>query len=601
MTLEARIEALAARLADEINALRVEAGEGGGEGGVSELSALSDVDLTTPPTDKQALSYHAATSKWTPQDAASSIADLTDVDLSGGVGDLERLSYSSADGKWYPTASEDMRNFRGEWEDPANAILWSTDFTNPADATLFDGVTATGSVAAATTDMTPMTVSSFAAIGLPASHITVASYTGSSAPNGTSTLTISHPQISIKKSNISELTGKFIRRVEVWALLGGNQTRSMFTLNAVNITSITYPTTSPGIWQECVIPIGGAEDFDLRLHSWKTAGAPNGNRDEVITGLRFYGSVDFDDLYAVGEVVIKDGIYYRSIYNDNADTPGASVKWQQIIGPSALVSSNRIINMVDVDHSSRVDGSILRWDSATQKYVHDLKPDVVNFRGDWQASDQTLLWSTDFSDPADYNLFVYSEITPIYATDRSRIATTAAAYGGAAPSGTPPSSTYSAGMYMHNNSGSAVGQQRYTLDTSGIPVLAGKYLSRMKLWVGRTSLGTSGTATKRFIRADAVDLNIQDAFSENWNDLEVLISSINPLLRIGQGVFVANTGVSRYMRFTGVRIYGTPNDADLYQVNQVVRYLGNYYRSLFNNNTDLPTNATKWTLVGPVL
>lgn len=68
----------------------------------STLSAMSDVDESTPPTDGQFLCYSGTAQKWKPKSATFTLAGLTDVDETTGPTDGQALVWSSSAGKWKP-------------------------------------------------------------------------------------------------------------------------------------------------------------------------------------------------------------------------------------------------------------------------------------------------------------------------------------------------------------------------------------------------------------------------------------------------------------------------------------------------------------------
>jgi hypothetical protein len=76
---------------------------------VEELDDLTDVDLTTPPTDGQVLTYDEDSEQWVATDlptdvvGATELDELTDVDLTVAPEDGQVLTYDNTAGKWVAT------------------------------------------------------------------------------------------------------------------------------------------------------------------------------------------------------------------------------------------------------------------------------------------------------------------------------------------------------------------------------------------------------------------------------------------------------------------------------------------------------------------
>lgn len=94
----------AASAGQYIRAQITKAGYKAGAAATVALTDLTDVDLTTSPTNGQALVYDSTATKWKPASVVGDLGDLTDVDLTTAPTDGQVLKYNGTDSVWVPGA-----------------------------------------------------------------------------------------------------------------------------------------------------------------------------------------------------------------------------------------------------------------------------------------------------------------------------------------------------------------------------------------------------------------------------------------------------------------------------------------------------------------
>lgn len=236
---------------------------------------------------------------------ASAMTQLTDVNLAGLI-DGATLKWDSASGFWVPSQTEDYRNFRGDWQPPVDTLLWSTDFTVSEDYDLFvPYATAGGTVSRSlktTEELTMLT-------GTPATDYAafMSSKQGSTWDNGWEL-----PLASVG------LAGRYISRVDLWAASAGSA-------STTRINSALTVSTTPTDWSEHSVEVAQVRD-SLSVGVYRAGSSPSVTVEMAFSAFRIYGAAS-SDLYQRDDVVSHGGSFYRSLYDVNAEQPGAGVRW----------------------------------------------------------------------------------------------------------------------------------------------------------------------------------------------------------------------------------------------------------------------------------
>lgn len=280
----------------------------GGEGS-SYLSDLLDVNILGV-DDGDFLSFDESDGTWKPGAAASSISTLTDVDLTGGVGDGQTLVWNAADSKWIPSMSLDEKNFRGDWQNTSETLIWSSNNTfGPGESlatfwTIVTGSGAAGLVAVARAGYTGM----------------AASYTVSGNPGDTNlTLNIA----------AAGLTDAFVKRVEMRTESTGVSASHVRSLT-INGTTVFNEVGAAVAASDKVYSVNTANPV-IRFRVLDTAAADGAGI--YFGNLRVYGAASMADLYHMNDVVRHSSKYWRSLYDNNTVEPVVGgTAWLEIAG-----------------------------------------------------------------------------------------------------------------------------------------------------------------------------------------------------------------------------------------------------------------------------
>lgn len=495
--------------------------------------------------------------------------DMADFDTSGGVADGAAPRYSVADEKWYPEVSPDMARFRGDWQDPANTLLWSTDFSDPTHAPLLGGYAGvnpgtssplTNAVKSATSSQPPA----------PSGFPWCASYTASTSSN---------PAVLILDlALLPETVGKYVSRVEFLSPPFGHTTsETIYSGGLLLSTTQGVVGTHDLGWNARSVPVGAVNSNVRYAHRKTTAGA--GDRSPAMAKLMVYGAADSADLYQMGDTVVHGGVYYRSLFDNNDHPPTDPSFWQLIPYPARTLSA-KLENLLDVSTYGRADQSYLQWDATTQLYRHVMAPDYLNFKGDWQDPANALLWSTDFSSPGDSSLLVAEDTFAFFGRS-----TPPSAYGTL-----PPYSW----VFRMQQAGTSPQMGRARLDLGALG-LSSRYLSRLKMYYSGRNSTAGATPNSVGLLINNTNRSGSSALGSsapNWALVTApILSAVSSLhLYVENG----NTAHTRTAEFTGLELYGALDNADLYQINDVVSHAGVFYRSLYDNNTEEPGTGPKW-------
>lgn len=500
--------------------------------------------------------------------------DMADFDTSGGVADGAAPRYSVVDEKWYPEVSPDMARFRGDWQDPANTLLWSTDFSDPADFELF--TLPSGSFR----PLERRNIAGLTGLGAAPLDFDFCIYS-TGAQSG-----VYYTGFRLDFTSVPELgANRFISYVKVF-----------------DATTISNTATSFQYWAESQVEAGARHDWKERTvpvnrelsvldTQWGRV-SPGGSwqMSYGITGLRIYGAVSVEDLYQLGEIVSYSGKYYRSLYNNNGENPTNTSYWALVPSPAKSLSA-KLENLLDVSTYGRADQSYLQWDAATQLYRHVMAPDYLNFKGDWQVSTEMLLWSSDMSDPLKVSsLKGVTSSGATTAESGSCSSQTVASIGASSP----PAGFGACATWSGTSASSAMtiadSHPQIVIKPALIPALAGKLLSKVEFWTPVGGDRTSGAIT---INGSDVGSGWTGTIggSKVWTEITKTLGLVNTDIRIHNWKNSGFSAEGRTVAVTGLRFYGM---GGAYSINDVVSYSGIFYRSLYDNNTEEPGIGSKW-------
>lgn len=253
-------------------------------------------------------------------------ADLEDVDL-GTVADSSVVRYDVAEEVWTasPGFDVDAKNFRGDWQDPADTLLWGSDFATQTDVDRFAYVLASGTALGAVAKTTALTANS----GESLPEFERCAYL--TATTSASSAALSSASWTLDPTAIPALAGKLVSRVSFWrrsriapGASANTSTRMRLLAGATPLETLGVGVANTEVvspWTEKTYPIGdvnvplvvnvedtGASNASVPFHVW-------------FAGLRFYGAADVEDLYALGDVVAHEGSYWRSLFDANTHEP----------------------------------------------------------------------------------------------------------------------------------------------------------------------------------------------------------------------------------------------------------------------------------------
>ena len=506
------------------------------------------------------------------------LRSLNDVDL-GGLYDKAVLTYHHEDQKWHPgDKTEDQRNFRGDWQDPADTILWASDFSDPADINTL-------------VPQSPVTVTHTATQG---------SETGRPASTHSAQCSLVASGTSrVVTFDLTALGGAYVSRIE-W--LGSSYTSHSSTgdgvalyLDTANLSWAHLSTVGWSPWAQQEIAVEAIlPDVGVRLY----VGGTYGDRTtrHMLTDLRVYGALDNDDLYTLGSVVYHDGFYWRSLFPLNADEPSEeSAKWEKI-GDIFAQKTYALSGLTDVDLTGKYGGAFLKYDEEQQVWrPGSYAPDYRNFRGDWQDPADTLLWSTDFSNVDDLNYFVSTVDGTFngWSVTQELVEPT--------PIPTKPTSNWCLRQHFLTATTSAnIGSIQTLFDTSAVPELAGKYVKTIQ-WDGAAKSNDPDSVSVQVLVGGSVSTTILNN-SAAWADTAARTSIVEGANSTwaseirDTGGSNGNSTIDHYI--ANFKVYGTLDNEDLYRLNDVVAHDGYFWRSLFNLNAEEPSEESeKWVRI----
>lgn len=211
------------------------------------------------------------------------------------------------------------------------------------------------------------------------------------------------------------------------------------------------------------------------------------------------------------------------------------------------------------------------------------------FRGAWQAPANYLLWSTTFTTAQEVDIFEFYKTGTVNDTETSDPRTTTSSTSGAAVGISSVSAMRFGGIIPGNAGDSVVGVR---LNTSEVPSLLGRYISRVEYVTNpQHSAPSSNRATESRING-IFDSNVRiDSTATTWVPKTVNINLINPNIELQ---YRSNTSGSSsvIIYLSEYKVYGTANNADLYQLHHVVSHNSKFWKSLYNNNSDEPSEAS---------
>lgn len=254
---------------------------------------------------------------------ASSMTQLTDVDLSGGVADGTVLLYDAASETWKPGLSPDQKNFKGDWQDPSDTLLWSTDFSDPADLALL-----TPSTFGSTTGSPAVTRAAMASLATTSNP----GFAWVAVLSGASTSSASVNAGEAMMLNLASVlpAGAVLRRSKAWmatSVVTAGVNKRMVTTAAVGSG---VGSASNTVWAAHVLT-GTITGLGFSMEDTSTGAAIQATAALYVAGLELYGSPSADDLYQRDDVVLHGGSYWRSLYDDNDVEPlVGGTHWLQI-------------------------------------------------------------------------------------------------------------------------------------------------------------------------------------------------------------------------------------------------------------------------------
>lgn len=233
--------------------------------------------------------------------------------------------------------------------------------------------------------------------------------------------------------------------------------------------------------------------------------------------------------------------------------------------------------------NSPADGSYLRWDATTGKWIATWDADRAKFKGDWQDPADSLLFSANFEDSSNSAKFDH--------WGDNMAVVESPTLGGAAPS-------YPKSLRLSYPS-TVESYTELVLVSAG---LNDKYITYIEFdWAVHIRTGVLGSGYKAAFDVGS-DRKIEYSNASSgptiipWETVQYAVMSGSPTLRWkGSG---DGTDRSTYIYLTGVKIYGANSPTLLYQKNDVVYHQGKYYRSLFDANSQEPSTGENWLEIG---
>lgn len=241
---------------------------------------------------------------------------------------------------------------------------------------------------------------------------------------------------------------------------------------------------------------------------------------------------------------------------------------------------------VPADLSSRLlptDGSqdmLLKRDTGSGKIAVWQAPEPLSkYRGAWGPDEEVY-----FDDFGDNTIAPFGNYQPLVAVPALNIESMATNGGTSKPA--------YATVLRIASSNSTNGQRcGSTLTLNTLPSLAGKTLTRVKLWAATG--GTMSNRTAEILEGEI--LRDSPGFSPAWAERTIVLSSGGASALNLQLRNTGSTAGTAYLYVAGVRVYGTSAP---YLRGDVVDYLGSFYRSEVSNNSATPgTAGSQWTLI----
>lgn len=257
-------------------------------------------------------------------------------------------------------------------------------------------------------------------------------------------------------------------------------------------------------------------------------------------------------------------------FTNNLPTPGPENVW----GAELNAAINERVNFLN-DEIEDIKTSL------------DINPNL--FRGVWQAPANFLLWSTLFSTELDTSYFEVSHDGSSFNVTPARNSNSSSS-GAAIGIGSTTAITYSYSVPATSTAASST----LTLDTEAIPQLSGKYINRLEFMVNPTHGSSAAWRTTTITVNDVVESTIRtNSTATTWIAKTLTVNMVNPIIGFKyadtSGTGTAYTG---RLYLSELKVYGTANNSDLYQMHHVVQHAGTFWRSLYNNNSDLPSSSS---------
>lgn len=128
-----------------------------------------------------------------------------------------------------------------------------------------------------------------------------------------------------------------ITRIKFWSASfngsnGPDVTRTI-QKNAVSIAG--FPTTSGGFWSEYDLVADSDDKFLWAAYNDPFGVVTTADGRLYLAGVRVYATTE---PYMFNDVVAKDGLFYRSITDNNVTTPGVDASWELISGATTAGS-----------------------------------------------------------------------------------------------------------------------------------------------------------------------------------------------------------------------------------------------------------------------
>lgn len=266
--------------------------------------------------------------------------------------------------------------------------------------------------------------------------------------------------------------------------------------------------------------------------------------------------------------------------------------------------SSTLADLTDVDlvTTPPAVGSVLVYE-ADGVWRPAMSPDQKNFRGDWQDPTSTLLFSDDFATADSLDNYTFSTYGSALTASSAEVSPITRFPG----VGTPPFANALA-LAMTSNASARHGYLGVLKDSAlpagSVATKASAYLAdnlggSNANYFGARLLNTAPSGDFSEAVLGGVGYNTTST-AQGWAASRFELALPSGYLGLACCDFTnsaATSIASPGVGFAGLEVYGAPSASDLYQMGDVVVHGGSYYRSLFNNNIEIPGTGEKWLLI----